>query len=291
MRTTEQAKNCSNAKGGGMSVLYYEHLSLGARFKDGLVAGYACDEETQQADVLLADMSHVCLTLLSGKSAQDFAEATFAGKKLLVGECSFEAVLTGDGNVSSIPMLARTGNSEYLCADASPRAEILNAWLSFIKSASRDGFCPYAGLNLEDVTGSHVVLGLSGRRARDVLLDYTSKESLPMPGQVNSCMLDRIPCVVVCIPTNECCSYMLFVPPQFAVVLWRSLLSFTFVSPACSEDFVLRVSNEIDSLDALNSTDTISISKRDLARNGLVRPENDYIGSHGLAQRGEASKA
>lgn len=273
-----------------MPALYEEHLALGARFEDGLVSGYANDDEIEQAGAVLADMSHVKLSLLSGNCAQDYAEATFAGKKLAVGECAFEAVLTGDGSVTSIPMLARTGNREYLCADASPRAEILDAWLSFIKSASSEGYSPYASLGLEEVTGSHVVLGLCGTKAKDVLLDYTSAASLPRPGHVGSCNLDRIPCVVVCLPTKGAPCFVVFVPPQVGATLWRSLLSFTFVCPASPKAFLARICKDIELLDILGSTDTIQISKSNLLGNGLVRSQDDYVGSHGLAQRGEVPK-
>ena len=65
---------------------------------------------------------------------------------------SFECALTGDGSLSSIGLLARSGQNEYVVLDASERSLVLDEWLSIIASVDQNGVAPYAEVSLEDAT-------------------------------------------------------------------------------------------------------------------------------------------
>ena len=277
------------------SPLYAEHLLLGATFgENGVVRHYGskspCPEKVPEGEVFLADVSGVTTLLMANEASRPFAEAAFAGKRLGVGSCEFEAVLTGVGSVVSVPLLARTGKREYVAFDFSPRAEALDAWLGFLKGAERDGYAPYASLELENATGTHVVLALWGPGAQAVLGDYVSQEPLPQPGTIVSCHLDRIPCVVLAPRLDGTDCYLVLVPPQASVALWRSLLSFSEVSPHGTDEFMGMLGRGFSLFNTLKSEDAIQMPPAELIEHGVVREGAGFVGSQKLfgSKRGDA---
>jgi aminomethyltransferase len=273
--------------------LYEEHALLGARFGDAReVLAYADNEAESAREVggngaTLCDVSFVRMTLLSGEASIRFVHAAFAGYELSMGECSFEAILTGDGCIASIPLVVRTGTCEYVVIDGSPRADVLDGWMSFLWAVEQDGTAPFAGMTREDVSQTHVALVLSGVGAKAVLGDYTDVMNLPAPGRVRSCDLDRIPCIVVGVPGTEDLTYLVLAPPSLATVLWRSLLSFSEVLPIGVEalgDGFLRCFPWITSL---CEDGRVRISAQELERNGLMRESRDFVGARGLSNEGE----
>lgn len=270
-----------------MTSLYEEHLLLGAQFDDGRrVTHYASeaahDVLSGTSGAYLTDITHVSTLTFSGKSAIDFAQAAFGGKKLEVGECAFEAVFTGDGKIASIPLLARTGAYEYVSFDVSPRADILSAWLSFLATVEKDGFSPYADLVCDDATGTHTALAFWGKQARSVLADYTDERNLPKKGHIVSCNLDRIPCIIASIPSSKVQLFVILVPPASAVALWRSLLSFTEVEPVGLNAFDVMLGANLGWNKRLASTDTLDVPELKLASWGLVRTKDDFVGARAL---------
>lgn len=270
----------------GTSPLYTEHLMMGATFgPDGLVEHYAVDKsDASQGSVktFLCDISHLTTLAMYEDVAQSFAETVFAGAKLNAGECAFEAVLTGDGSIASVPLLARTGMAEYVAFDFSPRSEVLEAWLDFVRGASQGGYAPYAELGMQEATGTHVVLALWGNMARQVLLDYAKLESLPKPGFIASCHLDKIPCIIASPRIQNSTFFFVLVPPASSVVLWRSFLSFVEVEPVGVPSFIKVLGRALPWFDSLNQTDALRIPAEDLAKWGLVRNELDFVGARGI---------
>lgn len=269
------------------NALYAEHVLLGAEFADnGTVWDYAYErDDVQDADenvAFLADVSHLTTLLFSGEGADSFAYAAFGGKELTVGSCAFEAALTGDGSIASVPLLARTGVSEFVAFDLSSRADVLVGWLSFLKSVSQDGYAPYESVQMEDATGTHAVLALWGKAATSVLSDYTACESLPREGEVASCMLDKIHCIIARLPVKNCPCYLVLVSPRIAVVLWRSFLSFANVNPVGMKGLQAELRAEFSWYCALDETQQVRIDKQDLAREGLIREVPDFVGARGL---------
>ncbi len=274
----------NTGKGRQASPLYTEHLLLGAIFgKNGAVRRYESEdmslEEMPEGETFLSDVSQVFTMLMANDPSQSFAEAAFAGKCLGVGSCAFEAVLTGVGSVVSIPLLARTGSREYVAFDLSERSEALEAWLSFLKGAEQDGYAPYASLELDNVTGTHVVLALWGLGAQAVLEDYVSREPLPKPGHVASCHLDKIPCVILAPDLGGVPCYLILVPPQASVALWRSFLSFTEVSVHGLDQFTRMLCKDLPLLECLRSDDAIQLLPEQLVEQGVIRKEPSFVGS------------
>lgn len=261
---------------------------LGASFgDDGHVVRYASDAGRRLrpgTDTLVADLSHMHTLLFSGPAASSFVGASFAGRQLASGECSVEAVLTGDGSVVSCPLLIRTGDQEYVACDPSGRSEVLSGWLSFVAAMEQDGFAPYAELDLDDATGTHCVLLLAGCHAKEVIGDYVKDDSaLPEEGTVRSCKLDSFPCVVARPSLSSGPAYLVFAPPTCAVPLWRSFLSFPEVTPAGYET-LREISHELASWTRkLDETDAVRLERSTLVKCGLLRNTSDFIGARGIA--------
>lgn len=276
------------------NVLYSEHLLLGAKFSNGVVATYPHEPSVQtlrsdMATAFLCDTSGAQTLVFSGEDASSFASAAFAGTKLQVGECAFEVAFTGDGGVASIPLLCRTGTHEYVCLDRSSRSEVLSAWLTFLANISQDGYTPYARMTTTDASSAHVVLTLGGHAARHVLRDYLEERFIPQAGQVCACELDgHIHAIVACTLVDNLECFTLFVAPHEASTLWRSLLSFKEVVPIGLSTIAELFTEATNWYAYLDTTDALRLDVALLAREGLVRNTNDFVGARALGTgRGE----
>lgn len=273
-------------------ILYQEHLYLGGSWGDATFDGLSlplrysspADEDAAfSSGAALSDLSGMSSLLVSGAPAPAFAEAALSGARLAVGECAFEAVLGGDGTLMSVPLVARTGDAEYVLWDPSDRFELLAGWLRFLSEVSRDGYAPYRGIGLEDVTGRLVPLGLWGPAARHVLSDYVASPSdLPREGRVRDCRLDAIPSVVCCPPAPDGCCHLALVSPEYAVAIWRSLLSFQEVVPTGEEALVRHAEASFGWMPWIEDTDKVMPSRAELSSMGLTRDGSDFVGARAL---------
>ncbi|MGI6755472.1 MAG: hypothetical protein ACOX4F_05640 [Atopobiaceae bacterium] len=279
-------------RGTQMSVLYEEHLVLGANFLDRIgdrpaqVSSYADAQGELQAlkhGTILCELSRLTTLLFSGAAAEGFAHAAFAGEDLQVGSCRPEAVFMGDGRLASVPVLARTGDSEFAVFDLSQTSQLLASWLSFLSNVESGGVAPYADLTAENVTGALVPLLLAGTEAQHVLEDYLRDgQTLPFNHEVKDIRLDgRIAAVVMREDLLKRPCYLVLVPPQEARTIWRSLLSFQEVTPvgmAPLTDYargILKWPNLLD-----DSENNLSLAE--LQAYGIVRGSDDFVGARGL---------
>ncbi len=271
--------------------LYQEHLGIAARYEDAglpfsMPARYGDgvgERESFSRGAALADLDGIPTFLFHGDPAPDFAGAAFAGRELSVGECAFEASLTGDGSLASIALLARTGDQEYVFLDPSRRHDTLSGWLSFLSQVSQNGYAPYEGLKTEPVENGLVPLLLWGERARVVLSDYVpSAGVLPGAGRVTSINLDRIPCLVFGLPAGPGDCYLIMVPPQNARALWRSFLSFTEVTPVGHEALSAQVEESLPWVSSLKDDGRLAIDPKTLASWRVIRPEGGFVGARAL---------
>ena len=270
-----------NARG----TLLEEHLALGAHFDDGRITRYDREEGAEDAPVRLADLTHMDMLLVSGACAEAFAGAALAGERLSVGTCAFEPVLTGDGSLIAVPLVARTGDAEYVAFDATERSEVLTGWLSFLAQVeSKDGFRPYEGLVTEEVTASHAVLLLEGAGASRVLADYLGDQPLPTPGTVRQVRLDALEAIVVTLPAAATPCYLLLVAPRHARVLWRSILSFPEVAPIGMSALERVLARRLPWLGLTGTADAIPAEThaRTLAAERLLRDSADFVGARAL---------
>lgn len=275
-------------------VLHDEHVYLGARFAPSpdrmtsVPAEYSGEADIDHArdGALLSDLSGCTHLLVSGRPAESLCETAFCAEKLAPGEAGFEPALTGEGAVSSIPLVARTAESEYLVLDASERGPILGAWLGFLAGVSQDGYAPYEGVEVENATDLLVPLLLVGSDARRVLGDYLSDASeIPATRQVRRCSLDRIQSFVIGLPevSGSLPGYVLLVPPQSAVVLWRSLLSFADVDPVGHDAVATLVREELPWGGLLDERGKALASRDELTAWHLIRESDDFIGRRSLS--------
>jgi aminomethyltransferase len=78
---------------------------------------------------------------------------------------------------------------------------------------------------------------------------------------------------------------MVLVPPAFARVLWRSFLSFTYVTPVGRE--ALRswaLGTKLgDVVGWLEQQDRVQVPRQELISRGLVRADGGFVGERGLS--------
>ncbi|KGF14581.1 hypothetical protein HMPREF1647_00455 [Lancefieldella parvula DNF00906] len=271
------------------SILHTELEYLGAQFSTStegfnLAQSFYGEKPLEEAlkDCALIDLSGIGYTLVSGTSAQNFVEAVFAGKQLEVGETSFECALTGDGSLSSIGLLARSGQNEYVVLDASERSLVLDEWLSIIASVEQNGVAPYAGVSLEDATPLLTPLLLAGKKAKKVLMDYLGEQKLPEDSKLCNLMLDQtIPALVANVSTKKVPAYLVMVPPVHTVILFRSLLSFETVHPLGHKQLVEGLKTYLPWFSELASNTKVVVAKDKLEGWGLLRASDDFIGARG----------
>lgn len=271
------------------SILHTELEYLGAQFSTStegfnLAQSFYGEKPLEEAlkDCALVDLSGISYTLVSGAVAQNFVEAVFAGKQLEVGEASFECALTGDGSLSSIGLLTRSGQNEYVVLDASERSLVLEEWLSIIASVEQNGVAPYAEVSLEDATPLLTPLLLAGKKAKKVLMDYLREQQLPEDSKICNLMLDQtIPALVANVSTKKLPAYLVMVPPVHTVILFRSLLSFEVVHPLGHKQLIDGLKTYLPWFSELASNTKVVLAKDKLEGWGLLRTSDDFIGARG----------
>ena len=271
------------------SILHTELEYLGAQFSTStegfnLAQSFYGEKPFDEAlkDCALVDLSGISYTLISGAVAQIFVEAVFAGKQLEVGETSFECALTGDGSLSSIGLLARSGQNEYVVLDASERSLVLDEWLSIIASVEQNGVAPYAEVSLEDATPLLTPLLLAGKKVKKVLMDYLGEQRLPEDSKLCNLMLDQtIPALVANVSTKKVPAYLVMVPPVHTVILFRSLLSFETVHPLGHKQLIEGLKTYLPWFSELASNTKVVVAKDKLEGWGLLRASDDFIGARG----------
>lgn len=271
------------------SILHTELEYLGAQFSTStegfnLAQSFYGEKPLEEAlkDCALIDLSGIGYTLVSGVAAQNFVEAVFAGKQLEVGEASFECALTGDGSLSSIGLLARSGQNEYVVLDASERSLVLDEWLSIIASVEQNGVAPYAEVSLEDATPLLTPLLLAGKKTKKVLMDYLGEQKLPEDSKLCNLMLDQtIPALVANVSTKKVPAYLVMVPPVHTVILFRSLLSFETVHPLGYKQLIEGLKTYLPWFSELASNTKVVVAKDKLEGWGLLRASDDFIGARG----------
>lgn len=275
-----------------MGALYHEHALLGATFapssEGDVMRAESYPNETrayEKGRAYLADLTGSTYKLVSGAAAQALVEAAFCGKKLKVGECAWECALTAEGAVTSVALVARTGDNEYAIVDPTPRGDVVGAWLGFLASIEQGGYAPYAESSIEDADGMLTPLFLAGDAARTVLSDYVGHvRDLPSPGQVRSLHLDKISAVVagVPVPGQAIPAFVVLVPPARAVTLWRSFLSFTETAPLGSAALLAAEQSLLPWGEALTPMDQVKPGAETLHAWGLLRDERDFVGARSL---------
>ena len=271
------------------SILHTELEYLGAQFSTStegfnLAQSFYGEKPFEEAlkDCALVDLSGISYTLVSGTVAQNFVEAVFAGEQLEVGETSFECTLTGDGSLSSIGLLARSGQNEYVVLDASERSLVLEEWLSIIASVEQNGVAPYAEVSLEDATPLLTPLLLAGKKAKKVLMDYLGEQQLPEDSKLCNLMLDQtIPALIANVSTKKVPAYLAMVPPVHTVILFRSLLSFEMVHPLGHKQLIEGLKSYLPWFSELATNTKVVLAKDKLEGWGLLRASADFIGARG----------
>lgn len=247
---------------------------------------YAAEGALNTREALLADLTGCTYLLVSGANAPAFSELALAGDALGVGDARFEAVLTGDGALLGAPLAIRTGDHETVVIDSTRVHESVGAWVEYLAQA-RDarGIEAFPEVEVEDASEMLVPLLLLGELAREVLLDYLHNgDELPEPGTTRQLRLDAITCVVTSLDLpQETPAFLLLVPPGSARILWRSLLSFTEVTPVGHRALSSLLSRILPWGSVLDGSGPARVSREQLEDWGIVREGADFVGGRGLA--------
>jgi aminomethyltransferase len=272
------------------AALYGEHLALGAVFADdepalALPLRYGVESDAKgllEEGAALADLDGMSAVLVRGAQSPLFVSAACAGLELAVGECRFAGMLSGDGALLACPLVARTGDAEYLLWDGTDRGVGIYAWLGFLAAIEQDGRRAFDSVEVEDVSDSLHPLFLWGAGARQVLSDYLVEgSSCPSPGEVRDLELDRIPAIVVGVPLGQD-AYLLLVPPRNIRPLWRSLLSFMQVAPLGSASLGPLAFESLPWLSDVAGQERIEWTMDELERQGLAYARDGFIGARAL---------
>lgn len=273
------------------SPLYHEHMLLGALFEDDepllatpLHYGHPANEGDAFGEgCALSDLTGMTAILVSGEGSDAFVSAACACSAIAVGECTFGAVVTGDGSIASVPLVARTGDAEYLIWDPSTRGMMLHPWLNFLSEIEQEGFRPFGSVTVEDATDSLVPLLLWGAQAPAILSDYVSSiEALPHPGHIRDVRLDKIECLVASLPhVSEPC-LLVMVPPAYARILWRSFLSFASVEPVGTAALTNQAKDNLPWADAVLAGERLELELEQLVAWELARSEGGFVGARAL---------
>ena len=238
----------------------------------------------------ITDISYTGLLVVHGSDAYDLVRAATTALIPEVGQSCYTAVLTGDGALLSVVLLARTGDEEFLLLDTSNRFELLREWFMWLSHIEKDGVKPYKNAEVVDETGALLPVQLTGPGAAAILNDYLGSDArLPYPGEIGMLKLDKIICIVCnCAPSATAGkaydAYKVLIPPAFATILWRSLLSFGQLEPVGLCAWHLYEQGYQPWLSALSQTDRISCTRRTLTSWGLVLQGDEFIGARGLSE-------
>ena len=268
-------------------LLRAEHELLGAAFVRSDLRDFEYVARYQELEpevdaftsgAALADLTGLASILVSGQPAEALATMAFAGRKLGVGEVSFEGVISGDGSLLGAPLLAR----EFVALELSDRAETVYSWLGFLAAIQQGDQAPFSGVETTDMSTRLVPLLMAGPGAPTVLLDYIHQGTLPDAGQATTLMLDSIHCLAIGLPVQTS-AWLMLVPPQAARILWRSFLSFPIVTPVGRQAVDAWLERELAWYALVRGTDRIELPARELRSYGLVRSGSDFVGARSLA--------
>lgn len=276
---------------GRVGILHEEHLLLGARIGESRLGGaevvsYPGEKDPDRAldeGALLTDLTGSAYLLVSGAGAPALVRAALCGRPLAVGEAAFEGCLSGDGGLVSVPLALRTGDSEHVLIDPTPRGCVLDGWLGFLSGLEAEGESAFPGARVDDATEMLVALLLAGRSSEAVLSDYVHAEPLPQPGSVVSVHLDAISALVARLPRDlGTPAFLVLVPVASARTLWRSLLSFNEVAPVGHDALRRLFARRLPWGDAVAREGRERVSRAALARWGIVREGADFVGARAL---------
>lgn len=272
-------------------VLHDEHLLLGADLAvsdlgELVTVSYAGEKDVREAmaeGAALADLSGSMCALAAGDGMPGLVGSALCGRELAVGEASFEGCLAGNGALVSVPLALRTGDGECVVVDPSARGAALSGWLGFLAGLEAEGGRAFPDLEIADASEMLVPLLLAGARAEEVLSDYARTEPLPGAGAVAPVHLDAIGALVARLPEPfSAPGFLVFVPPASARVLWRSLLSFNEVAPVGHAALARMWADCLPWGELLAPGTPRVVTRGQLARWGLVRDGEDFVGARAL---------
>ena len=269
-----------------------EHLLLGGvmaqRYRTQVVLHYHSTSDEKTALLQSCGLTHLSdlgMMLVRGSDAPQLIQAAIACELPAVGSCAYGAVLSGDAALLSVPLVVRTGDTEFLLVDGSSRFELLFEWISWLSCVEQDGIAPYANTSVSNESSALVPLQLAGPQAGAVLSDYVEQATyLPKMHCVANLTLDTTLSIVLhnSLAQQDC--YMVLLPPAAAPVFWRSFLSFAEVKPV-GYDVIQELERKQNPwTSALSHSDRISATRSMLTDWHICRTSDDFIGARALAQ-------
>lgn len=272
------------------SPLQDEHKHLGAQFYTDpfgieMPDYYAHPENEPEAlkDAAIVDTTNLRLFLIEGTQAQSYVSMVFSAEPLKVGELNLAPVLSGDGHVLSVCVLARTGDNEYLVISLPERAALLFDWMQSIAQIEQEGFKPFSEIKLEEVSGNLIPLYLTGKHIDAILADYLPKNLHTYPNTIIQTKLDKQTALLAHTSYKDTASYLVFLPQNVLAVFWRSFLSFPELTPVGNSALYALLDIVSCEMQAFFDDPSISKTPQELGINGLIRTSDGFIGQRALS--------
>lgn len=288
--------------------LYKEHELLGATFAPDdcgvmCVTSYPCNtvnahddaafqagtsKAAPQADAMLCDNEDATLLLVAGTEAENFLTNTCTNALPKVGAIAPHVILSEDGTAVSCIFVAcfddRPSSLTYCIIDTSPRSTLTLSSVCARATqkkplTSKDLF---DDLRIDGIGRDYIALSLFGTRAQELLSDYVkAPEKLPQkPLTCEYVHLDeRIQCFVLCLAPEY---YLMILSKDDVEVIWRSLLSFSFLMPCVRSEAFNTLSEEYPYLARFTSEDECSFTPEELTQYALVRSDHTFFGAEAL---------
>ncbi|WP_028264249.1 aminomethyltransferase family protein [Atopobium fossor] len=271
--------------------LLKEHMLLGGvmaqRHRAQVALHYhsASNEKTAVLEsCALTHLADLGMMLVSGTDALGLIQAAVACTLPDVGSFAYGAVLSGDGALLGVPMVVRTGDTEFLLLDNSSRFELLYEWISWLSQVEQQGVAPYENTSVSNESTALVPFQLTGPQASSILNDYlTQHATLPKQGGVANLTLDSTMSIVLHDGIAGQDSFIVLVPPAVSVVFWRSFLSFSEVEPVGHDVLDTFVRKEHPWTSALSHSDRVSVTRTMLSNWNICRSADDFIGARALS--------
>lgn len=271
--------------------LYKEHELLGATFAPDdcgvmCVTSYPCD--AANADAMLCDNEDATLLLVAGTGAKNFLTNTCTNVLPKVGAIASHVLYSVDGKVVSSIFVAcfddRPSSLTYCIIDTSPRSTLTlsSVCASATQKKPLTSNDLFDDLRIDGIGRDYIALSLFGTRAQELLSDYVkAPEKLPQkPLTCEYVHLDgHIACFVLCLAPEY---YLMILSKEEADVIWRSLLSFSFLMPCVSSDAFSFLVKEYPYLVRFTSEDECSFTPEELTQYALVRSDHTFFGAEAL---------
>jgi hypothetical protein len=199
-----------------------------------------------------------------------------------VGAAAAALILTGQGEIIDLVILARTGDTEYMLTTHPATKDEVFAWLEAHAELSDEAGSVFSQLELEDKTKDLKTVAVYGPAAHCIVNDLAGGElDAALLGRcVGLCELDGLPAFVFSYPLLEGGYFELSVAPNCAPSLEHLLLSFSEIDPDSWEEYCAKRQAARTWFSGAEQSEYRRPDSPELS--ALMRTTRDFVGARAL---------